>query len=1192
MRLIVVVLFSIFCFNILLAQTNGIIEAKANKQNSSTNNQPSYFISDTHKDELLNIQYNYLQQTYKGIKIYNAIKTQAYKEGNLQYSSGRFFEDLSLIAPTSKPALTPTEAVKIAAYHLNLKLVDSLNIIENTYDTNKKLIFSSSGIAKHQINVELYWLSNDEGKTLNLVWRVEMDVFNSPDCWSVMIDAFNGNVLRKDNYTIYEGEHQVESKQQLMPTNSKAYYESFLHNNFPLLPQPSYTNASYNVIPFPYESRFFANPSIEKNPWTKAGTINNATTYGWHFNDSISYNQTMGNNVWAYDDSLNKNVLGRTDTANTNGASLMFNKIPNFTQQPYTTTNRQFATDNLFYWNNIMHDIAYQYGFTEAAGNFQTYNFNRGGVTRDCVFAEAHNGGGLNNSNFTTYTDGISPIMRMYLYTPNKNVITINTPSSIMGNYYAPESAVSANNLLKNKGVITGNVIFYNDSATSTTTHFACKAPVNNIRGSIAFIYLGSCSSSIQIKNAQLAGAVAVIVCNASGGANVMTGSDNAITIPAVMVSSDDGSLIAAQLKAGIAVNITLFTPVMYDGAIDNSIITHEYTHGISTRLTGGPTAVTCLSNKEVGSEGWSDYVGCMVTTNWNTAQITDGTKSRTHACYANSQIVAGSGNRTYPYSTNMTINPHTYADLAANGEVHYIGEVWCSALWDMTWNIIQQVGSINANIYDAHGGGGNTIALQLVITGLKLQPCKPGFLDSRNAILAADSILYGGIYHCAIWNAFARRGMGYSAVQGSSDNTSDQVAAYDVPCNSVTGRVISPLNIVIPTDSVVNNNGLVLDKKPITTGTYSFILYNYFKNVIRPFKINDVNKLNGISVVDASLIQAHILGVTPLNSPYKLIAADVDNSKTITVLDIIDIKRLLLGKDNLFTGNRRWAFVDSSYKFLNAQNPFPFKDSILVKNNTIPLVNQSFIGVKLGDVNYDWNSTVLSIGNKCNKPVTFLTSFISGNGPNEIKIPIRVKDFNNISSMQYTLRFDNLNLQFKGINNNFLNVEFGDSRMYEGLINFLWLNSNTSGISLKDSTVLMELVFNKIGNDTNYDIGITADDIPIEAWDAAYGFHNIVKGKYQEVTNNLSNDEEGFYVVPNPINEVINIEMYLKQRKRVEFQLYNAQGGFIANKVSSYPKGYSRLNIDLLKKNNLPKGVYYLRSIGLDTLVIRKLLY
>jgi hypothetical protein len=98
-----------------------------------------------------------------------------------------------------------------------------------------------------------------------------------------------------------------------------------------------------------------------------------------------------------------------------------------------------------------------------------------------------------------------------------------------------------------------------------------------------------------------------------------------------------------------------------------------------------------------------------------------------------------------------------------------------------MTWGLIQQQG-INTNLFNAAAVGGNSIALKLVVEGMRLQPCSPGFIDARNAILTADQNLYGGTHLCTIWAAFAKRGMGYSASQGSASSAVDQTPASDLP--------------------------------------------------------------------------------------------------------------------------------------------------------------------------------------------------------------------------------------------------------------------------------------------------------------------------------------------------------------------------------------------------------------------------
>src|SRR5262249_38211520 len=133
-------------------------------------------------------------------------------------------------------------------------------------------------------------------------------------------------------------------------------------NPFP----PTVTNASYKVVPFPLESPIHGAIAIENEPWLKAGLTNNAITNGWHFDGTTNYNIKRGNNVWAYLDINNNNTASITnypDTSTTAIPGLSFVNTPVFTNQPWITINRKFALDNLFYWNNLMHDVMYQYGF-------------------------------------------------------------------------------------------------------------------------------------------------------------------------------------------------------------------------------------------------------------------------------------------------------------------------------------------------------------------------------------------------------------------------------------------------------------------------------------------------------------------------------------------------------------------------------------------------------------------------------------------------------------------------------------------------------------------------------------------------------------------------------------------------------------------------------------------------------------
>jgi hypothetical protein len=119
----------------------------------------------------------------------------------------------------------------------------------------------------------------------------------------------------------------------------------------------------------------------------------------------------------------------------------------------------------------------------------------------------------------------------------------------------------------------------------------------------------------------------------------------------------------------------------------------------------------------------------------------------------------------------------------------------------------------------------------------------------------------------------------------------------------------------------------------------------------ITPFK-ND-NPLNGVTTFDIALISKHMLGIDPLGSPYKLIAADVNNSGSITNFDVVEIRRLILGIYDNFPSVNSWRFVDKKHIFSNPDNPFeqPFPERIADTLATGTEVDEQFVSIKIGDV-------------------------------------------------------------------------------------------------------------------------------------------------------------------------------------------------------------------------------------------------
>ena len=245
------------------------------------------------------------------------------------------------------------------------------------------------------------------------------------------------------------------------------------------------------------------------------------------------------------------------------------------------------------------------------------------------------------------------------------------------------------------------------------------------------------------------------------------------------------------------------------DGDLDNNIIAHEYGHGISTRLGGGPNNSGCLSGQEQQGEGWSDWFGLMITMKPSDVETTN----RSIANYSRN---LPQGIRPYYYTTNMAVNPHTYDDIKFEAVPHGVGSVWCAMLWDLTWAYINKYG-FDADLYN--GNGGNNKVMQLVLDGLKLQPCGSGFVDSRDALLAADIALTGGQDQCIIWEVFARRGLGVSAIQGTSGSRSDGTEAFDVPASSIIANVTNDTC----GSSIVNLNFANFDTNSVSQFDYSY---------------------------------------------------------------------------------------------------------------------------------------------------------------------------------------------------------------------------------------------------------------------------------------------------------------------------------------------------------------------------------
>lgn len=589
----------------------------------------NFELTDFYSNPKSGIQHIYLRQTLNGLEIIGTESSiHVSKTGKVASVSNKFLNSIQKRGNQSaaSPQIDAVQAVSSAAMQLGYHPTKGFSVISQSFTADKKSIISDGGISLSDIPARLMYYADENGN-ISLVWDISIEAVSQTEWYNVRVDAKNGKIIDKVNWT-NSCDFGLSITDSFTPGFGKINYSSFTPQ-FNFNPNVAGT---YNVFAMPTESPYYGGRTMV----LADDTVNfNASPYGWHDTNGSpgpEYTTTRGNNVNAYEDGDHPGY--QPD----GGSSLVFDFPFNMN---YSSGNQyeDAAITNLFYWNNIIHDVFYEYGFDEVGGNFQQNNYGKGGAGNDYVLAEAQDGSGTCNANFSTPPDGSNPRMQMY---------------------------------------ICGNK----------------------------------------------------------------------------------------------------------DGDFDNVVIVHEYGHGISNRLTGGPSNVNCLNNQEQMGEGWSDYFGLMLTMEPGD----QGSDVRGIGTYLFNQGAGGPGIRTYPYTTNMGVNPHTYNSIKTEVAPHGVGSVWCAMLWEMTWGLIDEYG-FDPDIYN--GNGGNNIALQLVVEGLALQPCSPGFVDGRDAILLADQLLYGGANQCIIWDAFAKRGLGYSANQGSSGNKNDGTEAFDTP--SATAAFTAP---------------------------------------------------------------------------------------------------------------------------------------------------------------------------------------------------------------------------------------------------------------------------------------------------------------------------------------------------------------------------------------------------------------
>jgi len=333
------------------------------------------------------------QQQLEGVRVFEStLQAHVTKNGELVNVASRLVPDPAAAAPNhvaalAAPAIDVKTAISSAGENVGENMTPA-QIAENAAaeGPSRKQQFRSTRLL--DVSAEFVWLPEDE-TTLRLCWEVIFTSKARGEMFRSLVDAATGEVV---------------VRQCLTNDISNASYRVFTSDS-PAPMSPGHASPSSVQAPF-----------VARTLVTTPALNTTASPNGW-IDDGVT--ETRGNNVDAHTDTNADNVA---DTPRPQGGvNRVFDFPIDFAQAP--SNYKDAAVTQLFYWCNFMHDRLYELGFTEATGNFQNNNFGRGGLGNDAVQADAQDGSGTDNANFSTPPDGSPGRVQMFLWTgPNPDI--------------------------------------------------------------------------------------------------------------------------------------------------------------------------------------------------------------------------------------------------------------------------------------------------------------------------------------------------------------------------------------------------------------------------------------------------------------------------------------------------------------------------------------------------------------------------------------------------------------------------------------------------------------------------------------------------------------------------------------------------------------------------------------------------
>jgi len=360
--------------------------------------------------------------------------------------------------------------------------------------------------------------------------------------------------------------------------------------------------------------------------------------------------------------------------------------------------------------------------------------------------------------------------------------------------------------------------------------------------------------------------------------------------------------------------------------------------------------------------------------------------------------------------------------------------------------------------------------------------------------------------------------------------------------------------------------------------GEYAFMQVPMYEDY-QVLPSSEDNYLNGVSTLDLILIQRHILGIESLNSAYKVIAADINSSETIDGLDLVELRKLILGIYTELPQNDSWRFVDSDYSFPVPMSPWPYSDDVLVTNISADVPDADFIGVKIGDVNLSaiTSSAQAELGSRNREEFEIeVVSIATEKGNTRVQLVATADAV--LTGAQLSYKFESselLALVPMTINLEDENISWDATE--SGVFKMSW--NTQDAISVRKGDILIECLLkggsSRIALDQSFDSEVYLTD----------GVSLETKAIVLTQPDALASDEFTLEQnIPNPFKEATVISFNMPKSGNAILTLTDVDGKLINRIERHFNSGYNQISLsgDEISTSGV---VYYHLNVGGETI-------